>query len=412
MSTEKVAHIVRKSYNNYLVIFPLHMRKTAILRNISIGSFVGLLMLTLLQPIFSIVNASSGVNEDLVEVSLLSPVNLASNNYSINTVGTVTSTKDLTLSFQVDGRVKDLYVEPGSFVEKGDLLAHLDNNQYESQLLQAELAYSDVYNSYLGQVSDYNEAYARSLLHGAEYELDALYDEYENQDASLTDIKIQREVVNQYIYNLQIVKIKGDSGTSWDLVQSAKESLNNLKATTDFAAIYAPFDGEVVSVFTQVGEYLAAGDSVGILLNRDDVEVETYLSVEDAKDISVGNTAVVNEEFIGEIVGISSRVDDYSQTLKVRIQLDDLEDLIIGEQVEVEIDRDVDDVTLVPLTSVAYDGTINSLVFFYYDGAVYQKEVNTGEVFDSYIEVYNLDNTSIVEDIGGLTSGQAVSLTL
>jgi len=91
----------------------------------------------------------------------------------------------------------------------------------------------------------------------------------------------------------------------------------------------------------------------------------TYLSTEDAAQISVGNRVIVDGQYEAEVIGVSSRIDEMTGKLKIRIQMDDLYELTSGETVKLAIQMDKPaGVTLVPLSAFVFDEG-DAYVFFY-----------------------------------------------
>ncbi len=97
--------------------------------------------------------------------------------------GTIQAEKTITLSFQVGGTVTSIPVDAGQYVEKGQLIAKVDEavyrNQYEAQLAQARLAKEsyrrvlEVYNK--GSMAEIKMLEAKSKAEQAEAAARATY---------------------------------------------------------------------------------------------------------------------------------------------------------------------------------------------------------------------------------------------
>jgi RND family efflux transporter MFP subunit len=385
--------------------------------------------------------------EQLTEVSLLSYSQLEKNSATLVAYGTVEAVQDQDLIFEMTGMVEEVYAGPGDWVEAGQALAKLDDEAMATTVAQAEAAYKAAYNSYEvveGGASYYDFQTAENSLEMAEIQLEALYEAkeeaeeaeeaYDGEIDELDDvsellnstvasysapsdaqIEIQELMVEQYQYAILSME-KGVSdetlAAQWAYVEQAEAGLAAARAAYDSVYLRAPFDGEITTLPLYEGQYVFATYSVGKIVNRDDIEAVTYLSTEDAEQISTKNTAVIEGEYEGYVFGISTRVDDYNGKLKVRIQMDGIGGLVVGDTVKIEIAVDkAEDVILVPLSSLLFDEE-DAYIFFYHDGKVYKRLVDAGDVLGDYVEVHNMPEMRIVEDVAGLRSGQEANVVL
>ena len=376
--------------------------------------------------------------EDKYEVELLTAGEMAANRSDLIAYGTAAATEDMDLSFQMNGVLEEVYVEPGAWVEAGDILAMLDDDSMTATLAQAAAGYDAVYNAYKAVESgagDLDYVSAEISLEMAEVQLEALEDaleaaedaadEYEDLTGEDVDdltaygapsdaqIEIQELLVEQYENAIRMMR-EGASdeslATQWAYVMQAEAGMAAALEAYQMVYLKAPISGEITTLGLTEGQYVFATYSVGKIVNRDEIEAVTYLSVEDAAAISVGNSVLIDQEHEGEVIGVSSRVDEATGKLKVRIWMDELYELTSGETVKLEIEKDkASGVTLVPLSAFVFDDG-DAYVYFYYDGAVYKRLMETGDVLGDYVEVYSMPDISIAADAGGLSNAQAVSI--
>lgn len=418
-----------------------------LLRNIIFGIIIGLIILGLFARVVAKGEVEEEIDDDKVVVSLISSSELDKNTTALVAYGTAAATEDMDLTFEMSGVVDEVYVWPGAWVEKGMALAKLESDSMDAQIAQAEAAYDAVYHSYLSvrdSITYYDFAQAEAALEMAEIQLEAMKDaqeaaeeakedDFDLEDMELSDlsdavsgilmggapsdteIEIQELVVDQYQYAIRVLEQSPSEDTlasQWAYVEQAQAALQSAYDAYNSLYLQAPFEGEVTTVSLDENQIVQAGVSVGKIVNRDNVEAETYLSTEEAASISVGNNVLIDDEYEGQVIGISSRVDDYTGKIRVRIAMDSLYEYTTGDSVTMEIEQDVEEgITLVPLSAFLFDDE-DSYIFFYYDGAVYKRLVDARDVLGDYVEVYNMPNTSIVEDISGLRSGQEVTLSL
>ncbi len=400
----------------------------------------GLILAIIGGQLFSETEADEEVPENVTEVNLLTPSELEKNTTSLVAYGTAGATQDTDLYFEMSGIVEEVYIHPGAYVEEDMVLAKLESEAMDAAVAQAEAAYDAVYYSYRSiaeSVGFYDFAQAEAALEMAEIQLEAMYEAQEEaEDADWEDIddlddigdllgsfmapsdveiEIQELVVDQYNYAIRMLEQSPSEESldaQWAYVEQAQAALDSAYAAYDSIYLRAPFEGEVTTVDLEEYDMVMAGVSIGKLVNRENIEAVCYLSSEDADSISVGNNVMIDDEYEGYVLGISSRVDEYTGKRKIRVQMDGLGELTSGDTVSLEIEQDTTSgVTLVPITALLFDDE-DAYIYFYYDGAVYKRLIDAGDVLGNYVEILNMPHTNIVEDVAGLRSGQEVSLTL
>lgn len=398
--------------------------KFSIFRNIVFGLLIGAATLGVGSRFLLNVDAEDAVPEpELASIQLLTFEALNEMTSDLTAFGKVEAVQDSPLVFQINGKVDQLYVKAGDFVQKGQALARIQNEGLAAQVKQAQASYEAVYNSYLSVksgASDYSVAGARSNMLIAEKTLEDLKTKRDaleamGEDSSELDLQIfiQEEILDQNYYNYQMLvdgAKESDLAAQEALVKQAAAGLESVMASYDELTLRAPFAGEVSSFSLQVGDLVAPGQSVGVLVNRDNIEVITYLSGKDARTISVHNPVWVNGEILGEVIGVSSRVDEFTKKRKVRIHLNSLGSLIVGETIEIQIEQDKAPlVTLLPLSALVFDDEAN-YVLAYEDGVLHQVEVKTGDLKGDLIEVIEMPKLNIAADVSGLRDAEAVNL--
>lgn len=174
---------------------------------------------------------------------------------------------------QVSGQLKTLLVDVGTEVKQGDLLAEIDATVYmanvdatraqlrnqKAQMLEREASLQ------LAQLT-YNRQ--QNLLKEEATTLESL----QNAEASLKSAKAQIESLSAQM-------------------QQTESSLRAEEAKLEYASIYAPMDGTVVSVTTKQGQTLNANQTAPILLRIADLssmKVKAQVSEADVGKLKVG----------------------------------------------------------------------------------------------------------------------------
>lgn len=385
------------------------------LKRIFFGLILGtLVVFALARVLLNSEEVSAELEPNPIQVDLISYRSLVQNQDRLVAYGTVEAPQEMSLVFAGGGYLEHLFVEPGSYVKEGDLIACLEGDLARAQVAQAQAAYDSVYNAYLAfeQGADgYQIEAAKSQLRTVLIQLDAL----EEAGAGDAELAIQRELTNQSLYNLRLLE-QGPSEeqvrSQRALVDQASAGLKAAQLSYEMSFLRAPFEGEVVSVYMDEGQLVNPGQSVALLLNRSELEVVSYLSSSELDSLSVGNKALVEGLYSAEILGISSRVDEQQNKRKVRFALEAKDAFTVGDMVTLEVNKNTEEgVLLLPVTAVLLDDS-EAYVFFYYDGAAYQKKIQVGEVLGDYIEVYDLAKMDLIEDVRGLQNGDSVTLSL
>ena len=217
-----------------------------------------LLVFSLLVP--CVVNAQ---NYELAQVSL------APYEQSFTRAGKVAFKRTLNLSFKSSGFLKKLSVDEGDFFTQGQLLASLnteelkaDKNAKYSQLLQAKR-----------EVNRIKQLMEREL--SSEQEL----------DAAQTHVDTVREAYQVAFYNLEK------------------------------AEIYAPFDGVVLSRFSELAEFHAPGQQVlSVAATNKNLVVKVSLTDSEIAFVKLGQQVRVRLANLGNVDGVISKVPVVSNT--------------------------------------------------------------------------------------------------
>lgn len=216
---------------------------------------------------------------------------------SVSASGFVKSTLESNTSFQVPGKVVNLYKKEGDFVKKGDLIAQVSNE--------------DIF---------YEAESARKRKDSAQRTRDIYVDNYLND----TD-----EVGGDTQYQLNIEKLTDDLRYLDNLYKS---SLATLKKTY----LYAPFDGTITSIPFEIGDYVLTTTPIK-MSNLESLEFQADLDQEDYKyiklgqDVSIVLDAYPDETFVGKVYEVPFYVDEESstKTFRIKISLENKNNMIV-----------------------------------------------------------------------------------
>lgn len=236
--------------------------------------------------------------------------------------GKIQPVTEVKISPDVSGEVIELNVEEGDYVKRGDLLVKINPDVYESMLdraiaslntnkanlasarsrkVQAEAQFINAESSYLRNKRLYEE----DAISQSEY--DAIRSQYLIAKADVESAE-QSIIAAQY----QVMSAEA----------SVREARENLTRTN----IFAPMDGTVSRLDTEVGERVVgtsqfAGTEIMRIANLNVMEVIVDVSENDIVRVSEGDTAIIDvdayfgEEFSGMVTSIANSAKTEAQAL-------------------------------------------------------------------------------------------------
>ena len=270
---------------------------------------------------------------------------------------------------KVSGYIQKLYVDWGTHVQQGQLLAVLEIPELQQQLLQDEASV---------RRADQEVSRAREEQSRAESAYSVAHVTY----TRLADVQKSRPelVAQQEIDVAQGKDLEASAGvsSSKDALAAAEQALLAAKAALDkdkamfaYARMTAPFDGVVTQIYAYTGALLPAGtsaakgDSALCHLSQNNL-LRLVIPVPEraVPDISDGQTLEINvsalhKTFAGKIVRFSDQIDPATRTMHTEVTVPNLNyDLVPGMYASVKIPlHSVAGVLTVPVQAVQSSGT-------------------------------------------------------
>lgn len=239
------------------------------------------------------------------------------------------------LGFQVPGRIIDLVVEEGTWVEKDAIIARLDDRDYRQQVANDEaalkVAEAELTLALAGSRHQQIEA-ARQAVLDAKAEMEQRRLDYDRATALFSENatnKQQRDLaetgwkraqaahaqaVQHYDQAVEGTR-KEDIEIARAHVDHAREALKTSKINLDHTMLRAPHDGVVVVRQSELGEYVAPGAPVMTVANLDDIWLRGYVGETDLGRIRWGQTATISTDtypgktYTGRISFISEKAE-------------------------------------------------------------------------------------------------------
>jgi HlyD family secretion protein len=309
--------------------------------------------------------------------------------------GTLAYSEEVKLVPEVIGRVIEIRVKEGDRVSKGDLLLRLDPALSLATVQQLEASRAQAVLNIEHQRLDLQykskkwERYARLRQQGL---MDA---------STYEDIASQRDLSEVELH------------TSEAMLQQTDAQLAQAREQLSKTQIRAPISGVVTAVLIKVGETAVpsaisiAGGDLMVIARADERYAEINVDETDVAQMALHQKAKVvpaalpDASWPGEVTWISvapKQNNGQNKTYTVRIRLDPAtaDKFRSGMSCRAEISTrrtDAHSTLSVPLEAVHYEEPVNrgdvtkASLFVISDGVAHLREVQTGAVDDTYIEI-------------------------
>jgi len=303
---------------------------------------------------------------------------------TMTATGTVVSRNDARIAAETPGRLVWV-AEPGTEVERGGLLARVDDESLKLRLrendatilrLEASLRYLD------SQVARFQRLREQNIASQAQH------------DEAIS----QRDMTAQELNQARVARDK----TVYDLAR---------------ARIAAPFAGQVVERIAQAGEFLSAGGSVVRLVDTQHVEVRAQAPMTVAPFIGKGREVRIvdraSRSLYSKVRAVIPVGDERSRQMEVRVSLPD-GSWPIGAPVSVELPTDqATNVLAVPRDAIILRQNDAYILRVTSESTVERVPVSTGIGSNGLIEVRGkvaAGDRVIVRGGERLQPGQSVSV--
>lgn len=248
--------------------------------------------------------------------------------------GVLEPTDITTLSFEVAGKLEEFNLQVGERVKKGDLLARLDNTQFEADVESGEAAVAEA-EALLDQAKD-NLARKTTLLKTRATTRVSV-------DDAETDVRTRKASLTQ-----------------------AERSLDNDRKELTKTTLHAPFDGIINSVDAESFQTVSVGAQITSVYKATDYEVSFSVNFETVSRLVIGTPAVVrladdpSVALEAVVTELGERADTVS-SFPVVVELKEIHPLIrAGMAVEVNLEFKLPKASgfLIPITAAITDQPI------------------------------------------------------
>lgn len=322
--------------------------------------------------------------------------------------------------------VKTFYVNRGSHVHKGELLAVLENRDLAAAAVDNKGAYEQAQANYgIATASTLPEDWQK-----AEYDLKTAKEAYDAQQkvydsrqvlykegamprkdldaaaVALAQAKSQYELAQQHLAALQKSGKKDQLEAAKGQLVSAQGKYEGAAAQLSYTEIRSPIDGIVTDRPSYPGETPAPGTPLLTVMDTSSVIAKAHIPQEQAASLQVGDPATIlapgDTKASGKVALVSPALDPNSTTVEVWIDAPNPDgSLRPGTSVRVEaVAQTVKDAVVVPASAVVKTPDGASTVMLVRDGAAHQVAVETG-----------IREGQLVQITKGLAGGESVITT-
>ncbi|MBI1318872.1 MAG: efflux RND transporter periplasmic adaptor subunit [Candidatus Hydrogenedens sp.] len=333
--------------------------------------------------------------------------------------GTIMPAQRAMLAVGAIGTIKEVHVKDGDRVTAGQLLVELEHAELSAQveLAQANLRMGEARLSQAKIAESISESVTGTQARQAAAQLDAARAEFERVKPLAEREAISKSDFEQATLALRVAQeafsAANATGRETEVraedIASAEAMMDQLRAAVKAAEameskaiIRAPFDGVVAKVFLEKGEAVAMGVPVAHIVDDSHLYIEAPFDEANIADMSVGQPVRIEVDayndrtFSGKVTYIAPFIQpnqDLARTLNVKVDIDDVGDLLIpGMSADVTIIADSkDDVVYAPSESLIRD----QYAYIIIDGKAAHRDVELG-----------IGNWSRQEVVSGLKEGE------
>ncbi|MEK6323932.1 MAG: efflux RND transporter periplasmic adaptor subunit [Acidobacteriota bacterium] len=345
---------------------------------------------------------------------------------TVTVTGTLAAYDQATVSAKVPGRMKSMAVDLGSVVRQGQIIAQIEQQDYQLRLQQAEAALAQA-RARVGLPPEGKDDRIDPEKTGTVRQAQALLD-----DAKLKLERAENLFHRGVLAKAQLDGAEAEYKVALSRYQDAVEEIRNRQALVvqrrseleiarqqlADSSIYAPFNGIVQEKRASIGEYLAAGAPLVNVVRMDPLRLRAEVPERESRNVHVGQQVRVSLEgdsnvYTGKIARISPTITAQNRVLIVEAEVPNNGQLRPGSYARAEIVSANNSVVLgVPANAVVTFAGIDKVILVQ-DGKAVERPITLGRRTGDWAEVLSGLKTgdAVVINPGNLQSGQPVVIT-
>ncbi len=228
---------------------------------------------------------------------------------------------------KVSAPVKKFYVDRGSKVSAGQLLAELENGDLAGTVTENEGGFQQAEANYQTAVQN-----ATQNLALAKQQLDAQQKIYDSRVALLAQGAVSAKDVQDAKINLtqaqnqyDLAQKQGDLKAAEGQLTAARGRNSSALAQLDYTRVTSPINGVVTDRPVYPGEMPPSGSPILTVMDLSQVVARAHVSQQEAAQLSVGDEATISSpgqtaDVPGKVTLVSPALDPNSTTVEVWVQ--------------------------------------------------------------------------------------------
>ncbi len=343
---------------------------------------------------------------------------------AITVTGTLAAEEQVTLSLKVTGRLQDLYVDLGSRVRRGQVLARLVPTDFTLREAQAVAALQQA-RARLGLSADGDDARVDPVQTGLVRSAAALLEEarlnrartkeffdrgiaakaaLDSADASLQVADSRYQDALEEVRNRQAV------------LEQRRTELELARQAVRDSSLTSPLDGMVRERHATVGQYLAVGSPVVTIVRVHPLRLRVAVPERESQLVRVDQQVRVTVEgdptpHPGRVARVSPAIDETTRTLMVEAEIPNADgQLRPGAFANATIvSADTDRAVIVPAAALVTFAGVEK-VLSVKDGKVVEKRVSVGRRAGGRLEILTglAAGEAVIAEPGNLVEGMPV----
>ncbi len=274
-------------------------------------------------------------------------------------VGSIRAVHETSIGSKLLARVTEVHLKAGEKVHKGDVLVRLDDTDLRAKLRQAE---------------------------AAERAADAA------RNQAVTDEKryaalVKTKAVSQQAYDQAVTAARSAEAESL----RAKEAVNEVQATLDWATIRSPIDGTVIDKKVDVGDMVSPGQLLVTLYDQKRMQLVASVRESLTHRLQVGQEIGVrveglNKQCAGTVSEIVPEAQSTSRSFQVKVTGPCPPGIYSGMFGRIMIPLGEEDILVIPQRAVRQVGQL-ALVEVDENGHAQRRAIRTGRAYGEDVEV-------------------------
>jgi len=333
--------------------------------------------------------------------------------------------RQASLSPKITAPVRAFYVNRGSKVHRGQLLAILENKDLAAGVVSAQGSYDQAQANYASTTHSTLPEEIKTAevnLKDAQTALDNQRSVYESEDKlfqqgalarkqlDATRVVLQAaqsafETAQQHLENLKASGAAEQQRAAKGQLESAHGQYLNAQAQLDYTHLRSPIDGVVADRAVYPGDVAPAGTPLLVVMDVSKVIVRLHIPQSQAAQLKVGDPATVHVPGVkdgvpAKVTIISPALDPNSTTVEIWVQADNPTHLLQpGTSVSISIrTKTLPNALVIPGSAILASGNQPTHVMIVrQDGLAYSQDVITG-----------IEQGGMVQILSGLKPGEVV----